>query len=446
MKIALVNPNTQDDYPQPPLGLLALASVCLAVGHEATIVDANAERLPVEAVIDKAQAYDVIGITAMTPSIEEALNIARISRHRQPWVPLLLGGVHATIFAGELSQMGLFDSVICGEGEGSLLAALEALKRSEKPAQIYSAGAEVNIENLPLPPYYLLNLNLYHPHPPQGIKMPWISMITSRGCPYNCAFCSNKVFGQKYRAIEPSVVVSIMTALHDCDGIREVRFCDDVFTLNRQRTHDLCERMQAAKLNVAWSCETRVNLVDSELLKAMRRAGCYSVSYGIESGNQWVLDSLNKKTKLEQITKAVQWTREAGMRAVGYFMFGVPGETQESIERTINYSCKLGLNYAQFGIACPLPGSQLYRQYLAKYNDRPVWSDFHYTGDNHKPMFVSEYLSRSDLEDAVHRANRRFYLRFRYVLGWLFRALCSWGELRFLVRGLSMFGRVSRRR
>jgi radical SAM superfamily enzyme YgiQ (UPF0313 family) len=235
-------------------------------------------------------------------------------------------------------------------------------------------------------------------------------------------------------------VDKVLELLADLAGkrIEEIAFYDDVFTLQRERILQLCSEMKS-RFEFLWTCETRVHLVDSEMLQAMKAAGCYSISYGIESGSQDIVTRLNKGITLDQIKQAVRLTHEAGIQAIGYFMVGSPGETQDTIEQTVEFAIDLKLDYAQFGITCPLPGSELYNEYLQLGHTTPDWEDFKYVGNGNKPIFTSTELSRQDIEDYARFANKCFYLRPEYVAGRLWRAVRNKEERKMLVRGLGMF-------
>lgn len=457
MKISLINPSNNTSYPQPPMGLALIAAVLEKDAHQVSIIDANALGLRAESISGYINGADAIGITAMTPSMAEAIKIALRLKKTHPDVPVILGGAHATLMPEEtLKAAPQIDMVVRGEGEKTIIDLLKALQAKtsldgitginyRKDGLIVSnppCSSFVELDSQPFLAYHLLPLARYKPHPPHGRSQPFAALITSRGCPFKCSYCSKPVFGYKFRSQSPERVVEEIIYYKKRFGVKEIAFYDDVFTLNKKRVYEIAEIMISKNLKIHWTCETRVDLVDRELLQHMKDAGCYSVSYGIESASQEILDIINKNVTTEQMEEAVHSTRDVGLQTVGYFMVGSPGETAESIKKTIALAKKLRLDYAQFSIATPFPGTEFYRLY-SEQNKKPIsWDCFVYDGviDDKMPVFESPSLSRYDLQDWRKRAYKEFYLRPSYVWQQL-RKLTSLGALKLNLRGLRfLFG------
>ena len=396
MKIIFVNPNQHSDYPKPPLGLLSLATVCRKAGYDASILDANLLNLHPLQVARELRDADVVGLSAMTPTYDEACAIARVIDKE---IPIVLGGVHASIFPKEALASDLFDWIVTGEGEAALLGLLQG---KTYPSRI--VNEPVDMTKLPLPDYSLLGT--YKPRYPHGISEPWTAASSSRGCPMKCRFCAKAVFGDRFRAFTCQQTCDLMAKL-DLDGYKDVTFYDDEFTWDKQRVYAICDRLRKAHLSLTWTCESRVDLVNPELLSEMKSAGCRLIYYGIESGNQDILNRLDKRITLERVKEAVKETQDVGIEAAGYFMLGCPGETKETMQQTIDFAQSLQLDHAQFSACTPLPGSLLYEEYI-KTHDRPKWSDFRYRSNGTKVLFTSDRLSASDIEQAVERGNTMF--------------------------------------
>ena len=269
--------------------------------------------------------------------------------------------------------------------------------------------------------------------------MPFGAIVTSRGCPYRCAYCSKPVFGSRFRAQNPERVVEEMIYLQQQFGIKEIAFYDDSFTLDKKRVHAIADEIIAKGLKIDWTCETRVNLVDKELLRKMRQAGCYSVAYGIESASPEIIKTLQKDITLEQVETAVRDSREVGLQVVGYFMLGSPGETPDTIRQTINLAKELKVDFAQFSATTPFPGTELYDIYMRDKKESIAWEKFVYAGTDNPttPVFDSDKLSREDLQNWTSRAYREFYLRPAYIWQRL-RRCTSWGEIKMNIKGLAM--------
>jgi anaerobic magnesium-protoporphyrin IX monomethyl ester cyclase len=295
------------------------------------------------------------------------------------------------------------------------------------------------MDSLPFPAYHLLPRRKYKPHPPHGLASPFAAIVTSRGCPYRCAYCSKPVFGSKFRAQSPARVVEEVTYLKEKFGVKEIAFYDDIFTLDKKRAHDIAEATIQKGIKIFWTCEARVNLVDRELLYHMKQAGCYAIAYGIESASPDILKTLKKDITLEQVEAAVRISREVGLQTIGYLMLGSPGETPDTIRQTIDFARKLKLDFAQFSVTTPYPGTELYELYMQDRHDNIPWESFVYAGTDSRmtPIFETNHLSRNDLKRWTRRAYRQFYLRPAYLWQRL-RRLTNPGALKMNLKGFGM--------
>ena len=321
MKVVLINPPQYTKYPQPPMGLALLGAILAIEEHQVDVVDANVNKNWLDDIIRLAGGADVVGVTAMTPTINGALYIADYLQSSYPSLIVMLGGAHPTLLPEETLKDSCVDVIVKGEGDNTIVELLRVLQ-SQKPLSnisgiVYKQNdvifnnsdrkTYVDLDSLPYLAYHLLPWQKYRPHPPHGRALPFFAMITSRGCPYHCSYCSKAVFGNKFRAQSPRRVVDEMVYYQFRYGAREVAFYDDVFTLGKERIHWICEEILRRNLKICWTCETRANLVDRELLKQMKKAGCYSISYGIESASQEILDIIDKDITLEQSERGVRF-------------------------------------------------------------------------------------------------------------------------------------------
>lgn len=455
LKVALINSTQATRYPQPPMGLALIAAVLEKNGYPVTFLDANALRLQPEAIGPLVAGADVVGLTAMTPTIGVAINIARHLKRANPDLTIILGGNHATLLPEETLAAALeIDIIVRGEGEETIIELLPALENKQPLADIpgirYRHNGKiissadrtttVALDSLPFLAYHLLPIRRYKPHPPHGRALPFAAIITSRGCPYKCSYCSKPIFGNKFRGQSPERVVEEVAYYKQRFGIKELAFYDDVFTLDKKRAYTIAEGIMKKGLKILWTCETRVNLVDKDLLRQMKQAGCYSIAYGIESGSPELLDALDKDISLEQVEEAVRLSQEVGLQTIGYFMIGSPGESPETIRQTIQFAKKLKLDYAQFSVTIPFPGTKLYSLYLDGRNgDNIPWERFVYAGSSTDiaPVFESSLLSRDDIQYWTRRAYREFYLRPSYPWQRI-RHTNSIGDLKVGIKGLSM--------
>ena len=453
-KITLINPPQATKYSQPPMGLATIAAVLERLGYQVAVVDANALKLKLEDIVSYVIDADVVGLTAMTPTINMAITIAHHLKKANPDLTIILGGAHATLLPSEtLVSAPEIDVVVRGEGEQTIVELLRALEYRQplskipgisyrKDDRVVSNPAKptnIDLDSLPFLAYHLLPWRRYRPHPPHGRAFPFTAIITSRGCPYRCSYCSKPIFGSKFRAQSPERVVDEVAYYKDRFGVKELAFYDDVFTLNKKRAYAIAEEIIKRGLKIGWTCETRVNLVDKDLLSHMKQAGCYAIAYGIESASPEILDTLNKGITIDEVEEAIRLTQEVGLQTIGYFMIGSPGESPETIGKTIEFAKKLKLDFAQFAITTPFPGTELYNLYLKDKGSTIPWENFVYGGTGNKvtPVFESDQLSRADLQHWMKRAYKEFYLRPSYFWQRI-RQVNSIRDLRINIRGFSM--------
>jgi radical SAM superfamily enzyme YgiQ (UPF0313 family) len=236
-----------------------------------------------------------------------------------------------------------------------------------------------------------------------------MSVISSRGCPFRCYFCaSSRIFGGYWRGRSPRNVVEEIKLIHDKFGVKNIEFVDDTFTLNERRVEEICDEILRERLDISWGASSRVDSVNRELAEKMRRAGCWVVYLGIESASQEILDATGKRITMNQIAKAVRILKEAGIQVLGSFILGFPEETIETAEQTITLAKKLDLDYAQFSILTPYPGTPLYE--YAKQNNMLLtrdWSKFTAI----EPVMKLKNITPTQLKSLLEKAYLTFYVR-----------------------------------
>lgn len=384
MRIALINPRLKVWSPNiyVPLGLAYIAAVLEREGYNVEIIDLNVERINDEGFQRKIENIDIIGITGMITEYAEVLRLVDIVKKANGETKVILGGPLATMLPQEILQVSQADFVVVGEGERTIGSLISAIKHGDGYTDIkgiaYRDGNQIvitkpadsiaSLDTIPFPARHLLDMKRYLRNYFEGFgfkikgssKIKSTSLITSRGCPYSCTFCFKDMWGHKWRARSPQNIVEEMEFLYGKYGVNGFLFTDDTFSLDRKRIFELCKLLKEGALDVAWYCNGRVNLMTKELLEAMYNAGCIGIAYGIESGNQQILDSMKKSITLEQVRNAVKWTKEAGIYVTGYFMIGMLGETRDTIRQTITFARELALDHYAFSIAAPIPGTELY--------------------------------------------------------------------------------------
>lgn len=432
MKIIFVNPPARRREYQsiivPPLGLLYVATHLKYAGYEVRLKDAFAEGMDwpdFEAYI-KDEKPDVLGIGGMSPVIDTTFKAVKIVRPHVRYI--IMGGPHVSVYRHRLfEQCPVVDYAVIGEGEESTLSLIQALEAGRTVAGINGviSKTETKSDRRLIPDINTLR------HPDRGLisnqlyRYPLLknrqvtTIITSRGCPYDCTFCDKSIFGSIWRARSAENVLAELDEIVNIHKIKSVIFYDDLFTVNKERVIEICEGILQRGYRISWKCEGRVNLVNLDLLKLMKRAGCQIIAYGVESGNEAGLDYLNKKTTVEQAIKAFELTRMAGIQTMAYFILGIPVETYEDELRTIDLAKKLKASYAQFSVLSPYCGTKVYDDAIQRGWYREVNAHNPMDKDLKRPVILSENWDEEKLQHILKRAHREFYFRPAYILSLL---------------------------
>lgn len=411
----------------PPLGLACIAAV-IEKEAEVKVLDSEAMNYSNEDIKKIITQFnpDVVGMSVYFSTINRCYAVAEIAKKINKNIKVVLGGAQVTLDHNLVKNKNI-DFGIYGEGEISFRNLIGAIDKKysfskvngliwknkgklivNKPQQLIK-----NLDDFPMPARHLFPMDKYHSSANLRGKRT-LNIMTSRGCPYRCTYCAGSlIFGGSYRYNSPERVIQELKVLKKKYNADDVQFYDETFTADRKRAIELCNKMIENKLNLEWSCFTRVNLVDPELLKKMKEAGCYQIFYGLESGVQRLLNLIKKGITLEQSRKAMKWTHEAGIETWVSFMIGLPTETKEESEQTIKFALEVDPNFVQFPITTPYPGTEMYT--LAKKEGRFLtsnWNDF----TAWDVVFVSNGRTPEDIREIVSRAYRRFYLRPSYMI------------------------------
>ena len=435
MRVALVAPQWNklvNSY--PPLGLGYLAAVLEQQGQEVAIFDLglDPQKSPDEAV-EPILSFgpDVVGVTAMTNNYRSAQEMMALV-HRDLDCPIVLGGPHATLFPEELVQEAATSYVVEGEGEATLSELVAAMERSDgQPSPDVLAGIAgltwtrdgcvvrnrtrpllTDLDALPFPSRRLFPLDRYGLSAPDGA--PMATVLSSRGCPYCCSYCFKGIVGRTYRQRSPENVLRELDHLRGDHGYEHIYFVDDLFTFDRERLNAICDGLIASSMNLRWQCLARVDRVDMDILIKMQTAGCREIHYGIESGNPDILRRLGKGITMDQVREAVAATAGAGILAKGYFMLGLPGDTAETMQQTIDFAGELALDEAMFSLTTPFPGTRLWDELLrrdpAVVQNLDLERAFYYVGDEEglAPLLNLSQVDDSELVRIVTRAQESF--------------------------------------
>lgn len=433
-----------------PLGLCSLAAVVRGQGFDTAILDSRSLNMSKGETVDEILRIgpDYLGLTAVTLTINKAAEIAKEIKKQDKNIIIILGGPHVTAVPEEtLLRYPEFDMGVIGEGELTIVELLSALEKGTGLASIEGIIFKSNgtlqktakrkfiedLDTLPMPAWDLLpNLSRYYrPTAYSVYKLPSTHLVTSRGCPGKCIFCDTAVFGSKYRCFSSGYVMNIIRYLYNTYGIRDFLFDDDLFIGNRKRLFEICNALIDAKLNLSWSCNARIDLIDRDMLKLMKRSGCWQIAYGIESGSQRILDYIKKNTTLQKIKEVLRWTTQEKIRTKGFFMMAYPIETKEEILQTIDFTKKIDLYDFQINFLAPLPGSEAYKMALESGVQLGSWDTLNFHTD---PTFIPRGLTREELIRLNKLAFRQFYLRPKIIFSYLFM-VNSWGNFVKLIKG-----------
>jgi anaerobic magnesium-protoporphyrin IX monomethyl ester cyclase len=411
-----------------PIGLAYLASVLEENDQEVTVIDCPALEMDHEKLKTKLASIEpkMIGITSMTPTIQSGLLSARIAKEVCPEATVVLGGPHATFMDEQiLNKEEAVDVVVRGEGEQTLLELAQnvsnsnALNRIEgitfrkngQPIRTPNRPFIQDLDDLPRPAYKHFPLEKYRLF---GRRM--LPIITSRGCPSQCSFCTtSRIFGKKFRARSPKNVVDELEWLKNVHGADAFTFYDDTFTLDKKRALEICEEIKKRKIDRPWDCQTRVSQVSKEILKKMKEANCQQIFFGVESGCQKILDAVKKGTSVEQNEMAIRLAKEMGLFVAVSVIVGYPGETKDMVQQTIDLITRTEPDDVYICVATPYPGTEL-REIIENMgweisNDWKLY-------DTTMPVFKNPNLSNED----INMIRNSFYDRF-YSLKYIFRHL-----------------------
>ncbi len=429
-----------------PLGVAYVAASLRGRGHFVAVYDFQVEETDLWAEIETFKP-DIFGISVTTPTANASAALAKALKEKYPAIPVMAGGPHPTILKGDLfAECEAYDYLVIGEGEQTcpeLLDAIEGRTRlSEVKGIAYREGSKVletpprpfleNMDDLPGLPVELFKYRRYRPTPGTFIYLPNLAFLSSRGCPYHCVFCNKNMFGDTLRCMSAKRMVDEILELKERFNIREINFYDDTFTVRQSRVFEICELLIARKTPIRWKCNSRVNTVTREMLFAMKRAGCFSISFGVESGDERVLRKIDKRITLEQARNAFRWSREAGISRSAFFMLNLPGDTRESVERTLRFSREIRPDFVSFELTKPLPGTGIARALEDEQNVRlreELWKDYNNCVVSNLVFYTQNDLTEEYLRDAFKRAVRGFYLQPSFILGRL-KALRSLDQLK----------------
>lgn len=415
----------------PMLGLAYIAASLRDQGHVVKIIDYEVNNRSLSRVASDIEAFDphVVGMTAYITNMKRCAAVARIAKSVNPNISVVLGGPQVSIFPEEGFQSPDVDMIVLSEGEIVIRNVMNALEDEEnlkgvrgiwfrtkrgEIARNEREGIVTDLDIFPLPALNLYEMDKYYP--PVHIRGSKVAhLVTSRGCPFRCTFCATKLtFGRSFRFHSTERVLRELELLIQ-QGYDSFQFYDDILTINKKRVEDLCQGIIERDWKISWTCFTRTNCVSHQLLELMKRAGCYLITYGCESGDDELLKLIKKDLTVQENLEGIRMTKEHGILTSSTFMLGLPTETREQSLKTIQFAINSGLDYAGFPITEPYPGTELWvdAEKYGYFDDSGRYRN-NLLSEN-SAVWVPYGRSRKELERLATLAMWKFYMRPRQI-------------------------------
>ena len=415
----------------PPFGIAYLAAVLKRLSIKSILHDDNLHEYTDQQLTDLFEKYkgsiQAIGLTSISTTLKQLWRIARLAKEALPDIPVIAGGPHARLAPEDIIKCPEVDIVFTSEAELSIsdyvlgkdLADIDGIyyKKDGKILKNEASNYVRDLDDIPFPSYELFRISDYHTTKGIAKRHPSSYIITSRGCPHNCTFCSSKALNptedKRVRFRSPENVVEEIEYIVKDHGVRELFFSDDMFTARTSHLVGICEGLIKRKLDLVWVCMTHVNHITTEKLRVMKKAGCHQVCFGVESGDPAIQKAINKNLDFEKVKSAVQMTHQEGIDVRCSFMFGNQYETPETMQRTIDLAKRLKPDFASFNIAAPYPGTFLRSWAMDNgFLENPNYEAL----DSTIYTIVTEDLPPGAVEEFCNKAFQSFYYNPMYIL------------------------------
>ncbi|MGD9129514.1 MAG: radical SAM protein [Candidatus Woesebacteria bacterium] len=459
LDIIFVNPFPENAYGinsetvEPPLGLGYLAAVAEERDFSCEIIDANILELKIAQVlrIIKQKKPKIVGINVNLYSYKVALKLADKIKKALPKTTVILGGPTPTSAPRQVMKACKTDAVCIGEGENTLTEILDNYKQGKHlfrsvAGMMYrsSSGKRImnnkprafirNIDTIPFPAYHLFpDLNKYKS---RAVKKPFAPLLTSRGCPFQCVFCSKDVFKYACRMRSPENVIDEIDMLVKKFGVKQLDILDDNFTINKKRTERILDLIIKRKydLHINLQSGVRTEGIDTKIIRKMKKAKIFKIPFGVESGDPLILKRIKKQLNLKKVLACTKMAKKAGMKVYGFFMIGLPGDTAESMQKTIDFAIKMNPNIANFSITIPFPGTELYQtvkkegKFLVDM-DNGIDAGFY----ANKVFYELEGMDKDVVLSYYQKAMKSFYFRPKKIFE-LIMSMNSWSEFQWFAK------------
>lgn len=448
---------TRDVNIMVPNGICSMCAYLEQRGIETAILDGYAIPRSIgewtKIILNEKPSF--VGVSTTTSSFLEGIKLARAIKEADRSIRIVFGGVHTSSLREKCMELfPVIDYGVVGEGEEAIyqLIIRDGENLEEVPGLLWResdglrgssikfSGLQrkmVELDSLPFPAFERLEGF------PSGYKLPIFSypktpavnIVTSRGCPYSCSYCDRSVFRKGFRYNSPHYMYELIAYLKKRWGIKHVTFYDDIFTANRNRVETFCRLMIEKPLGITFYCAGRANEIDRALLELLKNAGCWQISFGVESGDPEIVKAHRSQTDLENIKEKVNLIKKMGMRVKGLFIIGLPGETEETIKRTIEYATKCGFDEINLSKFTPFPGAPIYKNIEEFGTFEENWSKMNLLNF----VFVPKSLTKERLEQLYRKGLESFYQRPEVISSYIKLMITSPHNLTAVIKHLPQF-------
>lgn len=435
----------------PPMGVLYIASMLEAQEHTVDFIDMDIEEMDSDGLLAHIQktSPELVGFSCVTPTVELGWELSKQIKESFPNIFTVIGGIHATIDPDNtLSKEGV-DAICIGESEHTVCEMVKCLEDNKGDLSSVNGiyykkdGAiiknppremEHNLDDFPFPAFHLIkNLSAYSPPDAQGL--PVAPIMTSRGCPGLCTYCCTKqIFGRRFRARSVDNIVAEVDLLVNKFGIKELHFLDDNLSTNRKRILELCRQLKERNYPIRYEISNgiRADMVDVEILTALKEIGMVNVGFGVESGNEEILKVIKKGITKDTVRKAMKMAKDLGFETWGFFIIGLYKDTPETVQDTIDFAIELDPDFAKFLILKPFPGSEIFQQLQAlNLIDSHEYAKY---GVYTEPVHHLSDMTAAEIHQWQKRAFRKFYFRPSKIWSHVKR-ISTWAQLKIALKG-----------
>lgn len=442
----------QEGNVMPPLGLGYIAAILEREGHNVVIIDMNATQTDKYDLLNEIKNFSpqLLGFSVLTHIFPYTIDIVKFLKENYNNAEIIVGGQHVELYPESVLQIKSIDYAVRGEGEDTIKEFIQTyaqiksnkiesdsdkylekipglIFRNNKNEVIINPSRKLikDLDSIPFPSRHLFNPELYKTFFTNK-QINSGSIIASRGCPFNCSYCAERFSNYRTRSVEN--ILEELKEMYYKYKIRDIYFNDGTFVVNKKRIMNLCKKIIQENIKFTFNIRTRIDTMDEDLLKILKEAGCNRINYGLESGDEEILKRLNKNTSIKQIIKIIKLTKKYGITTWGFFLIGNPGETKETIEKTISLAKFLDLDFVQFSRLNVFPGCDLYKDFVEQ-TGNDIW--LHYSmGEIYEKdiLLPNSNFTVKELNNYVLKAYRKFYFRPKYILKQL-RTINSFSQL-----------------